>query len=346
VTPARPFPGADLAGDAVLDDDELAATVSSIAAVQLGDGMVPWFVGGHADPWNHVEAAMALDVGGRRAEAEAAYRWLAATQRADGAWHQYYLAGARVKEETLDANVSAYVATGTWHHYLTTGDGGFLSEMWPVVERAMAFVLGLQAPGGEILWARHADGTAWSFALLTASSSTFLSLRCALAIAAHLGHERPDWVSATRALGRSVTERPGAFLPKDRWSMDWYYPVLVGAVHGRVAQERLADGRSRFLLDDVGTRCVADRPWVTAAETAECAMAHAAAGDDVRAHRLLAATRQLRDSDGSYFTGMVHPERVHFPGGERTTYSAAAVVLAADALGGTGPASGLFGFWE
>ena len=27
-------------------------------------GMIPWFPGGHADPWNHVEAAMALDLGG------------------------------------------------------------------------------------------------------------------------------------------------------------------------------------------------------------------------------------------------------------------------------------------
>jgi len=74
-------------------------------------------------------------------------------------------------------------------------------------------------------------------------------------------------------------------------------------------------------------------------------MAHAAAGDIAGAHRLLAATRQLRDTDGSYFTGMVHPERLHFPGGERTTYSAAAVVLATDALVGTGPASGLFRAW-
>jgi len=42
----------------------------------------------------------------------------------------------------------------------------------------------------------------------------------------------------------------------------------------------------------------------------------------------------------------VHPERVHFPGGERSTYSAAAVVLATDALDGTGPASGLFCAWD
>jgi hypothetical protein len=39
---------------------------------------------------------------------------------------------------------------------------------------------------------------------------------------------------------------------------------------------------------------------------------------------------------------MVHPERVHFPRGERTTYTAAAIVLATDAFAGRGPAAGLF----
>jgi hypothetical protein len=321
---------------------ELAATVEAIAGVQLPDGMIPWFPGGHADPWNHVEAAMALDVGGRHREAEAAYRWLARTQRADGAWHQYYLAGRRVKEATLDANVTAYVATGTWHHFLATDDTGFLSEMWPVVERAVGFVLALQAPGGEVIWARHADGTPWPFALLTASCSTLWSLRCALAAARHLGQERPDWELSASALASAIAHRPGAFLPKDRWAMDWYYPVLCGVVRDDAARARLAAGRARFVMDGLGTRCVSDRPWVTAAETAECALAHLVAGDDEWAARLLVSTRLLRHDDGSYFTGMVHPERVHFPGAERTSYTAAAVVLATDAARGTGPAAGLF----
>jgi hypothetical protein len=286
---------------------------------------------------------MALDVGGRPAEAEAAYAWLAANQRPDGAWHQYYLPGSRVKEATLDANVTAYVATGVWHHFLATADTGFLEAMWPVVERAMGFVLDLQTAGGEIIWARHADGTPWSFALLTASSSTLFSLRCALATAARLGRDRPEWELAAAALATAIAQRrPGAFMPKDRWAMDWYYPVLVGVVTGDAARVRLADGRSRFVMAGLGTRCVSDRPWVTAAETAECALAHVAAGLDGSAHELLSWTRHLRHLDGSYFTGMVHPERVHFPGGERTTYGGAAVILAADALVGTGPAAGLF----
>jgi hypothetical protein len=279
---------------------------------------------------------MALDTGGRRRQAEAAYGWLAATQRPDGAWHQYYRAG-RVTEATLDANVTAYVATGVWHHFLTTDDVGFLEAMWPVVDAAMGFVLGLQTRRGEVLWARHGDGTAWSFALLTASSSTFASLRCASAVAARLGHERPGWERAAVALGRVIADEPGAFLPKDRWAMDWYYPVLSGVVTGHAAVARLAEGRSRFVMEGLGVRCVADKDWVTAAETAECALAYLAAGEVDAAARLLEWVAHLRHPDGSWFTGMVHPQRDHFPAGERSTYSAAAVVLATSAVQGGGP---------
>ncbi|MHB8670759.1 MAG: prenyltransferase [Acidimicrobiales bacterium] len=328
----------------VLDASRVALTLDSIAALQLGDGMIPWFPGGHCDPWNHVECAMALTAGGRRAEAERAYEWLVSTQRDDGSWHQYYVEGG-VEDAKLDANVIAYVATGTWHHFLSTADGGFLAEMWPVVERAIDFVLDLQTPRGEILWARHADGTPWSFALLTGSSSTHQSLRCAIAAAEHLGHERPDWELSVAALARVIANEPDAFAPKHRWAMDWYYPVLGGVLTGGAGRAHLAQRWSTFAMEGKGIRCVSDRPWITTAETCECALAHDAVGEGKTARDLLAWAQRLRHDDGSYWTGVVEPEGVHFPGGERTSYSAAAVVLAVAALaesgaGGAGPGGG------
>ncbi len=52
--------------------------------------------------------------------------------------------------------------------------------------------------------------------------------------------------------------------------------------------------------------------------------------------------QNLRLPDGSYWTGVVYPERETFPKDERTTYTFAAMVLAADALSNTSPAAGLF----
>ena len=76
--------------DRFLSRDELRATADTIQACQLSNGMVQWFEGGHADPWNHVEAAMALATAGRLAAAERAYEWLRTTQLPDGAWRNYY----------------------------------------------------------------------------------------------------------------------------------------------------------------------------------------------------------------------------------------------------------------
>jgi hypothetical protein len=325
----------------VVTSSELARTVECIAEWQLPSGMIPWFPGGHADPWNHVEAAMALALGGRLTEAEAAYAWLVRMQRPDGAWHQYYLADA-VEQDKLDANVCAYVATGVWHHFLLTRDQGFVETMWPVVERAVDFVLDLQRPRGEIIWARHADGTPWSFALLTGSSSICLSLRCAIALAEHLGHERPDWELSAGRLASVIAHQPEAFAPKHRWAMDWYYPVLTGVVGGAEGRSRLSDRAGTFILEGMGVRCVSDRPWITVAETCECALAHLGVGDRSNAEELFGWAQQFRHDDGRYWTGTVYPDESRFPAGERSTYTAASVVLAADAMVGGSPASSLF----
>jgi hypothetical protein len=263
-------------------------------------------------------------------------------QRPDGAWHQYYLAD-RIEKKKLDANVVAYIATGAWHHYLLFRDEGFVEEMWPVVERAVDFVLELQTARGEIVWARHDDGTPWTFALLTGSSSICHSLRCAIALAEHLGHERPDWELSAARLSHAIRfEEDAAFAPKHRWAMDWYYPVLCGVVRGREGRERLADRADIFVMEGKGVRCVSDRPWVTAAETCECMMAHLAVGERSRAVELFEWAQALRADDGHYWTGIVYPDLVHFPGDEKSTYTDASIVLAADALSATTTASGLF----
>jgi hypothetical protein len=325
----------------VIDGRRVAATVRTIAAAQAADGCIPWYDGGHADPWDHVEATMALDLGGCRTEAERAYRWLAAAQRPDGAWAYSYRGGA-VEDPTVDANFCAYVATGVWHHFLLRADTGFLQEMFPVVERAVDFVLDLQAPGGEILWSRDSDGRPAAFALLASSASIHLSLRCAIAAAERLDHERPDWELSLGNLAHAVAHRPEAFQPKHRWSMDWYYPVLGGAVAGPAAPARLDEGWETFVVPGRGVRCVSDEPWVTGAETCEAVMAMDAAGRRDDALALYEWVQYLRDDDGAYWTGHNYVEDVHYPEEERTTWTSAAVVLAADVLSGTSPASGLF----
>ena len=50
----------------------LKPTVDFILAVQQPSGEIPWFEGGYTDPWDHVEAAMGLSIGGEWEAAERA----------------------------------------------------------------------------------------------------------------------------------------------------------------------------------------------------------------------------------------------------------------------------------
>jgi hypothetical protein len=329
----------------ILTSDDLTATARSIAAQQETSGAIPWFapidgVPGHVDAWNHVEAAMALSVAGLTEASRRAYEWLRGAQRDDGSWPAKWVVG-EVTEPGGESNHAAYVATGVWHELTLSGDTGFAERMWPTVRRAIDFVLGLQTARGEIMWMRHPDGTTADHALLTGCSSIYQSLRCAVALAEHLGRPQPDWELAAGQLGHVVARHPEAFADKDRFSMDWYYPVLGGPVRGPAAYRRIDERWDRFVVDDLGCRCVSDQPWVTAAETCELVLALDAMGDTARARSLFATMQHLRHADGSYWTGWQFANQRHFPG-DRSTYTAAAVILAADALAAVSPGSTIF----
>jgi len=321
----------------ILSAEQVEATIDAIASVQLPDGNIPWTPDGHTDPWNLIEAAMALDVGGRHAEAERAYEWLARHERTDGGWHQYYLRD-EVKEHTLDTNVSMYIANGVLHHWLSTGDDEFLTRFFPLVVRTVEYALRHQAQDGTIAWRADdpSDG-----ALLTGSSSIHASLRCALLLSEHLGEERPDWEVALGSLAHAITHREHAFLDKSRWAMDWYYPVLGGALRGDDAFDRVAQRWDTFVVRGRGVRCVSDQPWVTAAETCELVLSLDAIGAREQALEVFEWVQFLRHDDGSYWTGMnFDGERFDAPGqyftADQPTWNSAAVVLAAQALGGSG----------
>jgi hypothetical protein len=316
------------------------ATVAAIAAEQDRDGALPWFRAGQLDPWDSVEAAMALDVGGEHGRARAAYRWLAAQQRRDGSWAAEYRDGAE-SAPAAESNHAGYLAVGAWHSWLVSGDEQLVAELWPAVRRGLDLVTRMQLPGGAIGWALRPDGTPDDTALLTGNASLFQALRCGIALAGLQGEPQPDWELAVADLGAALRTRPEAFADRSRYSMDWYYPVLGGAVTGAAAQERLAAGWDTFVVPGLGARCVADRPWVTGAETCELALALTAAGRPDAAIEQVAAMQHLRHDDGSYWTGFVYADDARWPV-ERTTWTAAAVVLAADALSRATAGSGLF----
>ena len=318
---------------------EVLATGESIARAQEPSGAIAW-PDGHVDAWDHVESAMALSACGLHGPARRAYAWLRDTQRADGSWPRSSL-GGRVTDPAAESHHAAYVAVGAWHEYLVTGDESHALTMWPTVRRAVEWALALRTPRGEVAWERDASGTAGTYALLSGCSSIHQSLRCAVALGKLADDPQPDWELAADRLADLVGAHPEAFADKSRFAMDWYYPVLGGAVRGAAAVARLKAGWDTFVVPGLGVRCVSDQPWVTGAETCELVLALDACGLRAQAAAMFATTAHLRHQDGSYWTGWQYANRAHFPA-ERSSWTAAAVVLAADALMGWSGGAGVF----
>jgi hypothetical protein len=325
---------------------DVDAVVDLIARIQKEDGEIPWSVGDKTDPWDMVESAMGLGIGGQTVRAERAFQWLARRQLPDGSWYASYRDG-RPEDRTRDANITSYIAVGVFHHYLLHQDRTVLEDMWSTVENAIEFALRLQARGGEIHWAISPEGVIDPMALLTGSSSVYMSLKCALAMARLLDRPRPGWKDGLAKLGGAIRyRRPQFNMTKSRFSMDWFYPMLCGALTGPEAQRRLEKYWDKFVVNGQGVLCVSDEPWVTLAETSEFVLALSAMGNTDSARIVFSWIRDRCYEDGSYWCGFTHPDMVIWPE-EKITWTNAVVLMAADALYGLTQAGHLFShqFW-
>lgn len=320
---------------------DVQAVCRLIAATQLPSGEIPWSAGEKTDPWDHVEAAMGLVIGGHLEQARRAFFWIRSMQLADGSWYSAYRDGLP-EDLTRETNMSTYIAVGVFHYWLITGDRAFLESMWDTVRRGVDFAVAHQRAGGEICWAISPQGRVDRMALLTGCSSIYMSLKCALAIAAELGKATAPWTDAIKRLGDAIRNRPTLFnMTKSRFSMDWFYPVLCGAVTGDAAGRRIKRQWKKYVVEGLGVRCVSDQPWVTVAESSELVLALAAIGDVEKAHFVFNWLSEHTFEDGSFWCGFTFPDMTRWPE-EKITWTNAVVLLAADALFNLTPGGRLF----
>ncbi len=327
---------------------DIESTANFISSVQKQNGEIPWSKGGKTDHWDHIESAMGLAIGGLLDGSKKAYLWSLENQLEDGSWWSYYREDKPEKDAYKDPNMSSYIAVGVLHYYLITRDMAFLNQMWPTICRAMEFVLELQDTEGQIFWAKRKDGSIDKSALLTGSSSIYFSLTCALKISSLLGRKKPHWEVARINLLSAIRYKPHLFdQSKLRFSMDWYYPVLSGIVKGEEAQKRIESLWDTFIIDGWGVRCVSDAEWLTMAETSELVVALAASGNQGVAETVFGWIQDKKYDDGAFWTGVTFPDREIYTT-EKTSWTCAAVLIAADILYDLTSASKLFShaFWK
>ena len=327
----------------------LVETADYIRSLQLDNGAILWNLNDKLDPWDHVEAAMGLTVAGMHSQAQKAYQWLADNQLPDGSWKAAYYFGNNTYAPTAptgkETNFIAYVATGVWHYFLTTKDHNFLLRFFPVMQRALDFVLQFQHREGEISWAVDAHNNPEPDALLTACASIARSLEYGIQAAQTLGQPHAHWQQAWQKLAQAILHKPQRFdrtwESKQRFAMDWYYPVLAGLYNPEDAAHRLEQRWKEFVEPTLGCRCVSDEPWVTMAETSELIMALVMAHKPAKAQALFETLAQWQQADGGYVTGYVFRDKTIWPE-DKTSWTAGAVLLAADALYDLTPAANIF----
>jgi len=320
-------------------------SINFILDIQASDGSITWEKEAKLDPWDHVESAMALTVAGEIEAANKAYEWMQSNQEEVGGWFSEYKSGVPSKRR-IETNFAAYICVGIWHFYLITKDKDFLEEYFPVLDRAMQFVTSLQTQHGDILWALDEEGSRLDDSLVTGSSSIYKSLECFYAIKRLLNKDLGNLKDQMRSLKKAINEKPERFdrgwKSKDRYSMDWYYPILTGVISGEEAKERYKKREQEFIVEGLGCKCVVEEPWVTIAESSELVMALACVGQIDRAKEIFSWLHQWKDSeDNLYWTGYVYTDKAFWPI-EKPTWTAAAVLLAADTLYKFTDASDLF----
>lgn len=317
------------------------SVASFMVSLQQPSGDIPWHVDGKTDPWDLVETIMGLNIGGRFEASYKAFDWLKNNQNSDGSWYSSYIKGIP-EDRTRESHMAAYISVGLFHTWLITRETDFLRAMWPVMEKGIEYAISLQIPTGEIYWAKSPEGKTDPMSLLAGSSSIFMSLKAALAVAGILGIKKKSWEIAFGKLGRSIQENIHNYnVTKARFSMYWFYPVLSSALTGEKARKRIEKYWNKYVIEGQGARCVSDEPWVTVAETCELVLALYGMGAHEKAAIVFSWIQDRVFEDKTYWCGYTYPDMVIWPE-EKISWTNAVVLMAADALYKLTPAARLF----
>jgi len=335
---------------------DIKACADHIAALQRPDGSIPWIEAGIWDAWNHGESAMALAIAGRETPSLKALDCLIERQDEDGGFTGDLGASVPLDdanrrlvpgtpETARDTNFSGYVAVTVLRSLLALKRLDTLPRYWPMLRAAAEFVLDHQTSEGDIVWqASETEPLSKIDSLRAGNASLYKSLECVILAGRCMDIDISPFAEARRAIGAALRENDARFdrfgTDRRRYAMDWYYPVLAGVLPLESARARLYARWREFVVAGLGCRCVTDEPWVTAAETAELALACTAVGQVQQARTLIRDLEPLAADQGGYWMGWQFNENVIWPH-ERPSWTAGALVLAADAIDGLTPGSSL-----
>ena len=316
-----------------------------IKSMQYESGAIPSDDDGFHDPWDHMESIMGLSFSNEYVASKLAFSWLIKNQNSDGSWFAKYKNEVPV-EKNKPTHFGPYISVAALHFYKIFLDKDFLEELWPAIESAINFSLNLQINNGTIPWSIDKYGEIENDFLITGSSSILKSIECGLAISKILKKDKnlKNWIKSYELLSQAIKNPVGKFdICKDRkrFSMDSYYPILSGCLDQNEIKSYLDKIFKDFYVKDIGIKCVIEEPWVTVAETSEFIISLMIYGDQEKSVELLTDVLNITDENKIPYMGWQYEENIFWPN-EKPSWTAAALIIAADTVLNFSNASNLF----
>ena len=323
------------------EKDIFLRIAKSIKTNQLDSGAIPSNADLSHDPWDHIEAIMGLNFLRDKESSDLALKWLKNNQNKDGSWYAKYSNNDPI-ELNKPTHFGPYISVAALHYFKIFSDKDKLFELWETIKSAIDFSIDLQNSNGTIPWSIDKNNEIENDFLLTGSSSILKSLECAIAISKILDLDSNEkWTKAYESLAYAVRNPEGLFDKKtdrSRFSMDSYYPIISGVLLDYEKEKYIKKIFKDFYVEGIGVKCVVDEPWVTVAETSEFIISLVISNELEEAKKILVEVMNISDSNDIPYMGWQYVENIFWPE-EKPSWTAAALILAADSIFDFSPGS-------
>ena len=320
--------------DFIFEETLFLEIAKSIRKIQLKSGAIPSNKDNSHDPWDHIESIMGLNFLKDKESADLAFDWLKNNQNADGSWYSKYLDEKPI-ELNKPTHYSPYISVAALHHYKIFSDKKKLSELWKTISLALDFSINLQNPNGTIPWSVDKNNKIEEDFLITGSSSILKSIECAIKISRILEEgDNNSWIRAYKSLAMAIKNPKGLFdvtMDRSRFSMDWYYPIISGALSSEEKDFYIKKILKDFYVDGLGIKCVTEEPWVTVAETSEFIITLVISNRLEEARKIFSEAMNITDENDVPYMGWQYEQNIFWPE-EKPSWTSAALILAADSI--------------
>ena len=328
------LPNQKLKRNHALEKDLFIKIAKSIKSTQLDSGAIPSNADLTHDPWDHIEAIMGLNFLQDKENSELAFQWLINNQNKDGSWYAKYSNNVPI-ESNKPTHFGPYISVAALHYYKIFSDKDKLLELWETIDSAINFSINLQNQNGTIPWSVDKNNQIENDFLLTGSSSILKSLECAIAISKILDLDtNKKWTESYKLLASAIQNPSNLFdktTDRSRFSMDWYYPIISGALSNYEKDKYIKKIFKDFYIEGIGVKCVVEEPWVTVAETSEFIVSLVISNKIEEAKKILIEVMNVSDANDIPYMGWQYEENIFWPE-EKPSWTAAALILAADSI--------------